>query len=73
MGPMSDLFAHIPKPSAKPGTGNAIFLADLANGASIDTLRKNTKAGRYPDLSTKIARDNLRFRGFTPSTQGEAE
>lgn len=55
---MTDLFSHAP---AKPGTGNALFLADLANGASASQLRANHKAGKYPDLNTTFATDNLKF------------
>lgn len=58
---MPDLFDTLPKPSSKPGTGNALFLADLANGASASTLRANHKAGKYPDLNANFAKANLAF------------
>lgn len=44
---MDDLFGP---PRTKPGTGNARFLADLAEGVSDAQMRKKFKNGEYPDL-----------------------
>ncbi len=47
--------------SKQIGAGNALFLADLAMGASADTLRENWKAGKYPGLCPTLAKANLAF------------
>jgi hypothetical protein len=62
MSAAPDLFAGV-KP--KVGQSNALFLADLANGASTATLRANARAGKYPGLNAEIAKANLRFWGMT--------
>lgn len=57
-----DLFSSLPaRPDRSIGKGNALFLGDLANGASAATLRANWKAGKYPDLLPSFAKANLKF------------
>ena len=34
----------------RPGTGNGIYLADLAQGISDKTLEANERRGKYPEL-----------------------
>ncbi len=65
---MPDLFAYT-RPRIEPidrtvGKGNALFLADLALGLSAEQTRVNHKAGKYPDLNTRFATANLKFRGM---------
>ena len=55
---------ELPKAPRDAGKGNALFLADRANGANIQTLRANTKAGKYPNLHGKWAKQNLKFWGM---------
>ena len=45
-----DLFSNLPAPKAKAGTGNAAFLADLAEGVPDAVMRERFKRGEYPDL-----------------------
>ena len=45
------------------GHGNAAFLGDLANGADIETLRKNYAAGKYPGSCIEFIKANLAFWG----------
>lgn len=47
---MDDLFTQQPKPKPRVGYGNAMFLCDLADGVSDQTMRAKFKAGEYPDL-----------------------
>lgn len=47
---MSDLFGNLPKPKALAGKGNALFLADLADGVPDAEMRARWKRGEYPDL-----------------------
>ena len=51
---MTDIFTHTPAPKAKPrvGSGNAMFLSDLAVGVPDQTMWERFKAGDYPDLHT---------------------
>lgn len=43
---MTDLFT----PAPRIGHSNAMFLADLTNGASFAQLRANLDAGKYPEI-----------------------
>lgn len=47
---MSDLFSATPTPKARPGHGNARYLADLALGTPDAEMRSKFKQGFYPDL-----------------------
>lgn len=46
---MPDLFASVPR---SVGYGNAMFLCDLAEGASDDTMRAKYRDGAYPHIHT---------------------
>jgi hypothetical protein len=50
---MDDLFAR-PKP--RVGTGNALFLCDLADGVSDADMRARYKRGDYPGLNLTYAK-----------------
>lgn len=47
---MTDLFSTLEKPKPRVGYGNAMFLADLAEGVPDEAMRKKFKGGQYPDL-----------------------
>ena len=55
---MTDLFQHTiraetPK-TTRVGYGNALFLADLATGATDTDLKSNIRAGKYPELAMRF-------------------
>lgn len=55
-----DLLARS-EPERDVGKGNALFLGDLANGATASELRTNWRAGKYPGLSPRLAQENIAF------------
>jgi hypothetical protein len=60
---MTDLFANQPRrPDTRSvGKGPALFLADIAMGATFKTLKANKDAGKYPDLTPTFALANIKF------------
>ena len=65
---MDDLFGQRPtKPPRKVGYGNAMFLCDLADGVSDDTMRKKYRAGEYPHLHHASIDGWRRMNGRTTS------
>ncbi len=42
------------KPPAKVGTGNALFLADLAMGVSDTEMRERFRQGRYEGMGIRF-------------------
>ena len=50
-------------PSTKPGTGNGIYLADLAEGTPDKTLDANERRGKYPELCQRFKAGWRRMNG----------
>lgn len=43
------------RPPSKPGWGNGLFLADLAENVPDEVMRRKFKAGEYDGLNTTYA------------------
>jgi len=56
------LFFEVMNPK-EIGAGNALVLADIANGANRDTIRKRWSAGKYPGASVEFIKANLDWWG----------